>query len=86
VDSVFHIPGWDENVLFAESPVIGYDETVAIPMATEDSRNKVFASGQGIASSLYAMDDSFRVQVIEEILQTPAIVAVQVQKAHDVAE
>jgi len=86
MERVFHVPGWDKNVLFAASPVIGYYETVAIPMATEDSRNKVFASGKGIASSLYAMDDSFGVQVVEEILQTPAVIAVQVQKAHDIAE
>jgi hypothetical protein len=47
-------------------------------VAAESSRHKIFACRDCIAASLDAMDDLFRIQFIEEMLQASAVITVQI--------
>jgi len=86
MERILHISSRNKNILLIASPIVGNQKSIAVSVAAENSGNEIFASRQGIAPSFHTMNDLIRIQCIEEILETPAIVAIQIEDPHHIAK
>jgi len=81
VQGVRHVPRRNEDVFSVSCPVIGDQESVAHP---DGSLTHPIPNSRALevrsAPSLPA-NDSVLIQLVQEMFQTPAIVAVQIQQA-----
>ena len=86
VERILHVPCRDEDILFVLRAVVRDQKAVAVPMAGQNSRNKVFARGKAIPSPPNAPYYSCSIQLVQKSLQASAVVAVKVEPAHGIPE
>jgi len=86
MQSIFHAPCRYKNILLVKCTVLGNEKSISIPVALENSGNKIFSFGKCVASSFDPMDYFLRIQFIQKTAQASAMIAVQIQKSNHISK
>ena len=84
VHGVGHVAGRDEDVLPVGGAVVGRDETVAVAVTDEGSRDQALVPARGVAPAPDLVDQPPRVQFVQVPLETAALLAPKVEMAYQV--
>ena len=81
---VGHVAGRDEDVLPVGGAVVGRDETVAVAVTDEGSRDQALVPARGVAPAPDLVDHPARVQLVHVPFETAALLAPKVEMADQV--